>query len=311
MILAWLLKPKNLVIVFLTCALLGLVGLTLYYKNKAKNLAAELKEIKTSSEITKEELEETKKNIDKRIAEIREDYRKREQEERKKAEDQRKKLKKLEDKIVLYNKKISPERTIPEFPWPPPEASAREIIPNQLLLKPDAQKPCLSDVDEKLHAAFRSCGYSEISYFSVPAGFAMVSRLEQINDNGTPKEIPDRWAKDVLPVDSISLRKILRALFTANPGYYRLIVFIVTPTPFSDVGAKVSREETETWLHRGLNVLPPSIGKIAYTKETACTALIYEFEQPAAGKQAVIKLPGRLTGEIHLRKNNLLQALGG
>jgi hypothetical protein len=269
------------------------------------------------------ELKETNKNIDKQIVETREYYRKREKEERKKAEDQRKKLEgeleTLEYKLRREQEVSAPlekkvkkviELTIPEFPWPPPEASAREIIPNQLLLKVEAQKSYLSDVDEKLRAAFRSCGYSEISYFSVPAGFAMVSRLEQINDDGTPKEIPDRWAKDVLPVDSFSLREILRALFTANPGYYRLIVFIVTPTPFSDVGAKVTREEAETWLHRGLNVLPPSIGKIEYTKETACTALIYEFEQPAAGKQAEIKLPGRLTGEIHLRKNNLLQALG-
>lgn len=103
MILAWLLKPRNLVIVAVACALLGLGGSTLYYKGKANKLAKELEAIKTAAKIADEELKKTRENIDKRVAEIREESRKREQEEKKKAEDQRKKL---EDQLANKTQRI-------------------------------------------------------------------------------------------------------------------------------------------------------------------------------------------------------------
>jgi chromosome segregation ATPase len=92
MILAWLLKPRNLAIVIGVVAVLGLGASTLYYKNKANRLAKDLKAIKIAAKIAEDNLKETNDNIDKRIAVIQEESRKREQEEKKKAVEQRKKL---------------------------------------------------------------------------------------------------------------------------------------------------------------------------------------------------------------------------
>jgi chromosome segregation ATPase len=92
MILAWLLKPRNLAIVIVIVAVLGLGASTLYYKNKANRLAKELEAIRTAAKIAEDNLKETKDNIDKRIVAIQEESRKREQEEKKKAEKQRKEL---------------------------------------------------------------------------------------------------------------------------------------------------------------------------------------------------------------------------
>ena len=92
MILTWLLKPKNLVIVAVAGALLVLGGSTVYYKSKAKTLAEKLKAIEIAAKNAEDELKKTKGNIDKLIAKGLEESRKREQEEKKKGEDQRKKL---------------------------------------------------------------------------------------------------------------------------------------------------------------------------------------------------------------------------
>jgi prepilin-type N-terminal cleavage/methylation domain-containing protein len=81
----------------------------------------------------------------------------------------------------------------PKFPWPPPRASAFDIVPRDLLLG-EKEAPLLGEVDVALDSAFRQAGYVEKSYYSVPSGFAIASRLEQINQDGTPKDAADRWS---------------------------------------------------------------------------------------------------------------------
>lgn len=198
---------------------------------------------------------------------------------------------------------------IPKFPWPPPKASAKAEIPRHFFSSPPGDVLRLYYVKEALRAALESCGYFEKSYYSVPVGFTMVTRLEQINRDGTSKEPPERWAVEAQPFSKFSLTAYLIALFAANPGYYRIIVFIVTPYPFSQTDIRVSREEALDWLWGGLNELPDSIGQIEYSEEYTCTALIYEFEQPNPGELGELKIPGNLQGRTHLVKANLWQAL--
>lgn len=198
---------------------------------------------------------------------------------------------------------------IPEFPWPPPGASATTEIPRHFFSSQPSDVLRLRDVKGALQAALESCGYYEKSYYSVPDGFAMATRLEQINRDGTSKEPPDRWAVEVQRLRKFSLKAYLVALFTANPGYYRIIVFIVTSYPFSQTDIRVSREEAIDWMGRGFNDLPDSIGQLEYSEEYTCTALIYEFEQPNPGEPNELKIPSNLQGRTHLEKANLWQAL--
>ncbi len=203
----------------------------------------------------------------------------------------------------------SPIPSIAEFPWPPPRASATAEIPARFFSSQPSDVLRLRDVKGALQAALESCGYFEKSYYSVPSGFAMATRLEQINRDGTSKEPPDRWAVEAQPLRKFSLKEYLRALFTANPGYYRIIVFIVTSTPFYQARRMVSRQEAMDWLGSGLNELPDSIGQLEYLEKYTCTALIYEFEQPNPGEPGELKIPSNLLGRTHLVKANLWQAL--
>jgi len=199
--------------------------------------------------------------------------------------------------------------SIPEFQWPPPRASATAEIPRRFFSSETDELLKLSDVKGALQAAFESCGYFEKSYYAVPWGFAMVTRLEQINRDGTSKEPPDRWAVEVQPLRKFSLKEYLTALFFANPGYYRIIVFIVSPHPFSQTDVKVSNIEAMAWHSAGLNELPDGIGALEYSEKYKCTALIYEFEQPNPGEPGKLKDPSNLQGRTHLEKANLWQVL--
>lgn len=197
----------------------------------------------------------------------------------------------------------------PEFPWPPPRASAFHNIPNNLLLTQDMTFT-LGDIASKLEDALQYVGYTENTYLSVPDGFALVTRLEQINRNGTSKAISERYSIGVRSLTKFSLGQYINALFNAREGFYRVIVFIVTPYPFSQAEQTVSREQADEWLRSGVNKLPFKIARIPYANNYSCTALIYEFVQKGMAEKPALKIPSRLTGKQHLEKARIWEQLG-
>lgn len=204
----------------------------------------------------------------------------------------------------------SPDAAIPQFPWPPPAASARQTIPGDLL-SANRRLEHLGDVDAVLSAAFAQTGYAEKSYWAVPRGFALATRLEQIDANGKPKPPPARWSAETPRLSGeFSLGTYLRALFTADPGYYRIVVFLVTDTLFSQSDRTVTSEEARSWVAKGLNALPESIASQPYVPAVVCTALIYEFERKA-GSEAQPLIPSSIDAHAHLVGSGLWSALGG
>lgn len=198
--------------------------------------------------------------------------------------------------------------SIPRFPWPPPEASAFANIPEDRLLKPNG-KTFFKDVADKLREAFEKAGYGEKSWYQVPDGFALVSRMEQIYPNGRPMEEEVRWTPNVDNPPIFSLESYLKALFTAPKGRYRVIVFVVTDMNLIQSEKTVSPEEAMAWLKRGCMEFPPEIGHYPYTNRHYCKAFIYEFEQK--DHNAILKNPSNLQGREHLEKAKLWSALGG
>ncbi len=79
---------------------------------------------------------------------------------------------------------------LPEFPWPPPAASASYVLPDKLL----ASYHTVGDVVGAILGALERSGYVERSFFRTEAGgVALVTRLERINDDGTPYSETGRW----------------------------------------------------------------------------------------------------------------------
>ena len=194
-----------------------------------------------------------------------------------------------------------------QFPWPPPRASATEIIHRELL-EAKWEPTLLRDVDSKITQALKQTGYYESSYYAVPKGFAIATRIEQIEEDGSPKKEPQRWSLESQPT-SFTLAAYLKALFFSTPGYYRVIVFVVTPYPLTQSPAETTPEEAKKWLSGGHNRLPESIGNMEFLQTYACTALIYEFERETESEEPRFRQPGRILGHTHLVKAGIWQSL--
>lgn len=192
-----------------------------------------------------------------------------------------------------------------DFPWPPPEPSARMGLPRE----PFGDAADLAAVATLLIAPLRASGYWEYSFHRAPNGFALVTRLERINQDGSRVAESLRYRR---PGDRepFSLSAYIRRLFFAPEGYYRLIVFVVTDRPFTATGAAIEEPEALRLLREGANVLPPEFKRMEFSAGHGIDALIYEFRKGARDTRAVLLLPGRLGPRVHFDKAGMSAAFG-
>jgi len=215
----------------------------------------------------------------------------------------------IHDSSVKSSRSLSPlPPEIPGFPWPPPKASAQTTIPTNLLIR-SGRVTQLKDVAKRLENGLFYAGYEENSYFYIPRGFALVTRIEQFYPDGRSKEGVKRWAGTLSPQTSFSLASYLKALFTAEKGYYRILVFVVTSVPVRQSSQEISRDDANAWLNRGANTLPPSIGSLQFSKDHTCVAFVYEFEQMSRDHEPVFKSPSLILGRMHLQQSRILEGL--
>ncbi len=192
----------------------------------------------------------------------------------------------------------------PAFPWPPPRASTACVLSKDLL----AGATTLGAVDERLTAALAAQGYAEKSYFTVPGGFALVTRIEQFDDEGASKTGSDRWNSGLRPA-SFDLAEYVRALFWGRQGKYRVIVFIATDTVFAEKKDGVAQDAAREWLRTGAPFLAPSIAEQAFGPRHRCTALVYEFELREALTEPRFLDPSTLPALTHIQKSGIWHKL--
>ncbi len=201
-----------------------------------------------------------------------------------------------------YNNARSIPVDFPEFPWPPPASSGAKEIPAEFF----SGAKTLIDAETKLKNALETCGYYDLSYYALPEGFALVSRLEQIDADGKPLPLPYRWKSTRAGLIELNLKSYFNALFFGVPGYYRVIVFLITTQPFSyNENENVSQTEAINWLRKGMNSLPNDYNDLKFTTQHKCTALIYEFEQAESETTGAINIPGNITAHEHLKSSGL------
>lgn len=195
-------------------------------------------------------------------------------------------------------------QTAPPFPWPPPRASATSDIPRRLL--EDAKS--LGDVDGKLLEGLNQAGYGERSYYWVPGGFALATRIERMDDDGAPHR-SDRWNLNPSLKKNFDLFVFLKALVSAPVGRYRVFVFTVTSQPYTFDSTEPSYETAIRWAGGGASALTSEIAQEPFTKEHSVKALIYEFEK-SAGKERQMD-PSALSGADHIARSGIQSGLEG
>jgi hypothetical protein len=190
----------------------------------------------------------------------------------------------------------SPRRSaVPEFPWPPPAASASYVLQRDLF----APEATIGQVADAIVTALEQKGYVERSFFrNKDHGVVVVTRLERINDDGSPAA--ERWPADWQQRD---LANLLLGLFYVDAGHYRVIAFVLQDTPFAQSAERPTAEQAREWLRAGANVLPAELANRPYG---TCTALIYEF---ASDGKAVRLVETRITGKEHLERAGVLALL--
>ncbi|MEO1714961.1 MAG: hypothetical protein AAFU60_16640, partial [Bacteroidota bacterium] len=193
---------------------------------------------------------------------------------------------------------------IPSFPFPPPPASASQSLNKTLFREAEA----MADIDQMLTEAIAACGYYEKSYYSLPEGFALVTRIEQIREDASSMAGAARWSTNIVGMEEFSLQAYLKALFTERKGYFRVFVFLVTNRPFGQTGPPVEQDQAKQWISQGLNTLPKELAKEPFTLDHNVSVLVYEFEQTETGEANYLK-PGRHTSQTHLEKSRILQIL--
>ena len=215
------------------------------------------------------------------------------------------------DKDIIAARALDPEivnqfatdnigQQFPEFPWPPPKSSALYVIPRDMFVdKAGTGAPKLADIQSKLTEALDGAAYYERSYYSVPGGFAMVTRMERIRPDGSPDR-ERRWM-DIKSEENFSLVSYIRRLLFADPGYFRLIVFILTAEPFAATGTPLSPEQGHQLLDRGFDVVPEPTLRRTFSPEHHIVALVYEFSKEK-GRDPKLVAPGKLPARTHLEK---------
>ncbi len=199
-----------------------------------------------------------------------------------------------------------------DFDWPPPEPSTKVTIPRALLLAGVAgADETLGTVGDRLERALIDAGYVEYGYQSIGcSGFAMVTRLERIDEDGRPLQGTIRFAAPEARPDW-SLGSYLSRLFYAPPGYYRQIVFAATDQPYDrdNLAPAPSREELDVMLEEAdVTALPEAMLERPYTRSHRLHALIYEFEKGEADRD--VRQTTRLSGAAHVRAAGIYTGLG-
>lgn len=195
---------------------------------------------------------------------------------------------------------------LPQYPWPPEDPSS--------LVRLDQRYPSIKgaaslfEVAEIISLALDTAKYSQVSFFSAPGGFVMVTRLEGIDKNGAPLGVRRRH---LLPDDQrdFSFVEYVRSLFFAPEGYYRFIAFVISDVPYTTKDKALSETTAVERLRRGATALPRKYRFLPFTPDHRIDALIYEFRKGGRDRDVEILRPGRLSPHVHLENSGLLAAL--
>lgn len=168
-------------------------------------------------------------------------------------------------------------------------------------------------IDRRLRNTLETRGYTDFGYYRVPGGFALATRIERMTETGTPWSDDGRWvmrSPSLLTLSGeLSLARIIDALINADPGRYRVLVFVVTDRAVVSSAPPISVEGASSLVTDGGASLPGSLGAALFTPGHNVTVLIYEFERPALGQYPKPVSASAVPGLTQLQRSGVLPLL--
>lgn len=169
------------------------------------------------------------------------------------------------------------------FPWPPPTPSAqRTFSPDVDPDSPPAKT--VGEVARRLERILREARFDSFGYYRVPGGFALVTRIENIDGaTGEPLAGAARWATQKVYA-GLSLASIFAITRTA--GYYRVFAFLLTDDPKEPqpIDPEKTFEIARTWANEGSPSLPAEVKVLPVGSNHILVVMVYEFEKFEGGE---------------------------
>ena len=153
---------------------------------------------------------------------------------------------------------------------------------------------------DRILALVRKARYRSWGFYAAPGGFAVVTRIEQLDqENGVALAGDQRWASEV----KVAGTSILDGIFTVRRprGVYRVIAFVLTTDPRSGgpvTDPAVMLQLARRWGISGALDLPEVLRSNPITRVQRLFALVYEFES-AVGGETRVHSPGLWTLDHH------------
>jgi len=188
-----------------------------------------------------------------------------------------------------------------KFPFPPPECHTAYEMPGRVF------KNCenLGDVEQKISDALDTENYP-YRFLSVPNGFAVVTQMEQYNEDGSIiKDSGTRWVHYPKQEAFSWSINYFNSLIFPRKGYLRIFVYIITSEVYSSTKEVVSKDQAASWHKRGVNKLPSQVANIPLSEDYTINLLLYEFEVPESNHVAEQNCPCKFPAKEHLKHSGL------
>jgi hypothetical protein len=198
--------------------------------------------------------------------------------------------------------------------WPPPGASATWIA------EPSPQPSAtatLGDAAQVIAAALRRAGYSDLRWFRIGVhhdhGFAVTTRLERIDDDGTPRPLAERWLSPY--PEAANLLWLTRATepYLPGRGRYRVLLVAFTDLHFRTPGRPQRWDESTAMEGPDLpaSEIPASLRAAAGYR---VGVYVYEYRAKSAdGTDALLVPHASVSARAQVERSGLsgLAALSG
>ena len=198
------------------------------------------------------------------------------------------------------------------FPWPIPNPSSQINIRLYSDTQIASGNLTLEDANRFLTGLMNQAGYTNRRYYEIPGagefvtdGFVLVTQLEQIDPDANPLPGSDRWVSQVIEASLFDLRNFLKALLTADKGYFRVLAFVVSTRPLEYSAKEASKEEATEWLTGGTDRLQRDVASSPYTTQTELAVLVYEFQHDENHSVAVRRNPPSHSADTHLSSTSM------
>ncbi|MFT3683842.1 MAG: hypothetical protein QM783_02760 [Phycisphaerales bacterium] len=187
---------------------------------------------------------------------------------------------------------------------PPPTPTSSMVLSEKFLI----ESKTLGDVDKRLVAALSPLGYTDLTYFEMANGYALITAMEGFDDTGKSTLEPHRWSCQPPPLSGREIRTYVKALADSRVGHFRVFLFAVCPA-FVTTDEEVNFKSYRAIQKNGERSLPERLAQRDTAQSYRCHVLVYEFVRPSGASEPYFECHSGLSAGDHLNKSGIAAGL--